>query len=207
MTVSSLMDIVHLFFDNPSIMAAVVSAIVAFAVLGIDKLVLTPRAHKRSYELGHLERRLYAYAHLVSLLRSSRKKGEALAELSKPIQASERRHVLEIHDIKALDFLFGEQAHLFSDEMLSLWFAVLRRDKYRILDQIREKRTLGESAPRLVPDDLSEMEQVAELEYKELVARWEGLAGIKLEHEGRKRSDQGRGSSRMTKIQKLLADN
>lgn len=183
MTVSSLMDVVHLFFDNPSIMAAVVSAIVAFAVLGIDKLVLTPRARRRSYELGHLEKRLYAYGHLVALLRASRKKGEALAELSKSIQASERRHVLEIHDIKALDLLFGEQAHLFSDEVLSLWFAVLRRDKYRILDQIREKRILGESVPRLVPDDLSEMERVAGLEYKELVARWEGLAGIKLEYE------------------------
>lgn len=173
-------DFLSVILNNPSIVAATISAVVAFAILGIDRFVLTPRANRRRYALTHLERRLDVYGHLVALLKGARKKGDALGEISAPTKARGYKHVLEIHDITALDRLFGEEARFFSNRILDSWLGILARDKYRILDSIREKREIGANAVRLVPEDLSEMQQIAESEFDEIFEQWQKLARIDL---------------------------
>jgi hypothetical protein len=164
-----------------AILSGVISLIVALAVLGFDKSYLTPRARKRSYELFDLERRLDAYGHLVGVLKSAQSKGEALGELSQPIRDGERKHLLALSYIKMLDTLFTSRARFFSDALLGQWFALLRKDKYSLLDSIVERRAMGSVTYTVTIEDLSKMQEIAESEYIAFRLRWEKLAGIKLE--------------------------
>lgn len=175
-----IIDILKSALGNPVIIAAFISAFVSLAILGIEKLVLTPRERKKNLELRHLEKRIGAYGQLVALLRGARSKGEAVADLSKPAHAAGWTHQLEYHDVRTLDYLFGRKASLFSEKILGIWFDLLRKDKKHLFDMIRHRESVSGLGRPMWVQDLGEMQQVAESEYQELLSQWEKLAGIKL---------------------------
>jgi hypothetical protein len=169
--------------SNPLIVSAFTSLVVALVVLGVDKMILTPRARKRAYDLHELERRLDAYGELVALLKATRKKAETsyFARQTKG-KLNGFSHYVEQHDIKTLDKLFGEKARLMSPKLIDTWIEQLGKDPRQVIGEKRQQQlTIEEGLGSIgVFLDLREMEQVAESEYKRLTEQWERLARIKL---------------------------
>lgn len=174
------------FLTSPFVVSVVTSLVVALVILGLDKLLLAPRADKRRYELSELEKRLDAYGELVAVLKATKKKREAVKPRSwGEHQHDDLSHYLEQHDIKALDKLFGEKARLMSRKLIDLWISQLGQDPRQLIEQKRQaQRTATDEEFGFAPDglylDLREMEPIAESEYRQLTEDWEALARIKL---------------------------
>ncbi len=171
--------------QNLLIVSALISLAVSLVVLGLDKLLLTPKARKRAYELRDLEKRLDVLGELVALLRATGKKANAFWRESQTPDAKRLSHYIEQHDLKALDCLFGEKARLMPPKLADLWTDQLRQDIGHTIDEKRN-RTLSSieeewRIPNFVLLELSEMQQLAESNYKEMVDRWGKLAEIKLD--------------------------
>lgn len=164
--------------SDPTLVSAVISALVAFAILGIDRFILTPRARKTSYELRELEKRIDAYGSLVALLKGTKKKGEAMGERSSVVRSGGLTHLLEADDIKSLRILFQRKTRFFSSKLLDLWFRLIEEDKYQRMGRIMQG-AVNEGSRELFAHNLSEMQEVAELEYEKLKARWEDIAGVR----------------------------
>ena len=57
------------------------------------------------------------------------------------------------------------KARFFSHVLLGQWFALLRKDKYSLLDSIVERRAMGSVTYTVTIEDLSKMQEIAESEY------------------------------------------
>jgi hypothetical protein len=170
--------------SSPVMVSAVTSLIVASAILGLDKLVLAPKADKRKYELNELEKRLDAYGELVALLKTTKMKREAQrSRLGRKGLPDDLSHYLEQHDIKTFDKLFGEKARLMSPKLIDLWIGQMGQDPSQVMDRKRRQEPISEEdlGSTGLFLDLRKMEQAAESEYKQLTAHWEKLAAIKLD--------------------------
>jgi len=164
-------------FLNPSIVAAIISAVVSFMILGMDKLFLAPKARRESYELAELEKRISAYRQLIALLRLSASQAAAIKGTQLP--RDKPLYYLEKNDVEAVDLLFRTYARLLSQEIAEKWFKAIRDDASLATLRIGEQQSDRSVVGRSVICDLNEVYKMADLELKELVTRWQALARIK----------------------------
>lgn len=180
---------------DPTLVAAIVSAIVAFAVLGLDRLFIEPRKWLRRYETRMDERAIALHCWLISILKACREKAKRQEEQrSKPSEP----HLLESADIWKLEEIFEKKSYLLSDALKRKWYDLQRKDEFFEMIRVRHREEykfpllktpqgelLGEfQGPTMrhevVGADLTDMEKQAEDDLAALQDRYERLAGFRL---------------------------
>lgn len=163
-------DLIGQYLSNPVIIAAIVSALVAFFILYIREFWVEPRRWKVNLELHHLEEKLEAYGSLVTILKSALEKGkrqtkekEAIWCLESPYDSDRMQEIFEKHD------------YLLSPALRQRWLEMLREDKYFHLFSAKSKEAM------LIEFDLAEMQRIAEMEYEALKKSYAKKAGIQID--------------------------
>lgn len=154
---------------DSTIVAALVSAIIAFVILGVSSLVDQPRKLKNRLKIDFLEKQLGAYGALVALINSLQAKSQRTEFLRKQV---EYKFTMENpYDYKRLLNLIEKQNYLFSKNIAESWTKFLEKDIHFSL-MSNKGNTLGV--------DLKEMQELAVKEYDELKVQYEKLTNIKL---------------------------
>jgi hypothetical protein len=176
---------------DPTFLAAVVSAIVAFAVLGLDKFFIEPRKWLKRYQIRVDEKAIGLHWWLISILKACREKAmRQIEEGSKPVQP----HLLESVDIWKLEEIFEKKAYLLSDALKRKWYDLQRQDKFFELIRVRyrdEDRFPTVKTPQgelqvpsmrheVIAIDLTSMEKQAEEDLASFQGRHERLTGFRL---------------------------
>jgi len=175
---------------DPTLLAAVVSAIVAFAVLGLDKFFIEPRKWLKRYQTRVWEESIELHYWLISILSACKEKGKRQEENRvKPIQ-----HLLESADIWKLEEIFEKKTYLLSDALRSKWYDLQKQDQFFEMMRVRyrdEDRFPSFKTPQgemeipamkheLLSVDLTDMEKQAKDDLVRLQDRYERLTGFRL---------------------------
>jgi hypothetical protein len=176
---------------DPTLLAAVVSAIVAFAVLGLDKFFIEPRKWLNRYHTRVDEEAIGVHSWLISILKACREKAKRqIKEGSKPAQP----HLLESADIWKLEEIFEKKAYLLSDALKRTWYDLQKHDKSLELTHVRYRDevmlptiktpTIDFHSPpmryNVIAVDLTSMEKQAEDDLASLQGRYERMTGFRL---------------------------
>jgi hypothetical protein len=176
---------------DPTLLAAVVSALVAFAVLGLDKFFIEPRKWLKRYQIRVVEKAIGLHWWLISILKACREKAmRQIEEGSKPAQP----HLLESADIWKFEEIFEKKSYLLSDALKSKWYGLQRQDKFFELIRVRYrdqdkfptvKTPQGEMEMpamrhEVISVDLMDMEKQAENDLANLQDRYQRLTGFRL---------------------------
>jgi len=176
---------------DPTLVAAVVSAIVAFAILGLDRFFIEPRKWVKRYQTTVVEQSIEVHCWLISVFKACRQKAKRQEEKrTKPIQP----HLLESADIWKLEEILEKKAYLLSDALKSKWYDLQRQDQFFEMMRVRyreERKFPTFKTPHgemempamkheVISVDLTEMEKQAEDDLAALQDRYERLTGFRL---------------------------
>jgi hypothetical protein len=176
---------------DSTLLAALISAVVAFIVLSADRFVIEPRKWRSRYEIRTLEKAIQVHAWLLSVLKGCREKAQRQAEK----RENPPPHLLESADIWKLDDIFERNAYLLSSELKGTWYEMQKRDQYFELARVRHRdvdrpppvETLGggrvEFSPtrhEAIADDLTEMEKQAVADLKRLQTKYGKLTRLRI---------------------------
>jgi hypothetical protein len=159
--------------EQPVIVAAIVSAIVALAILGFKEGYLEPRRWRKNIQVSNLEKRLQVYGELISVLESCKRKAmrQDLNKSDSPTPEKVHSHLLENpFDGDRLQIIFEKSHHLLSSELLEEWYKFVREDEYFALNQARRK---GEGNLLV---DFRNMQTIAEKENAALRNEYDNIA-------------------------------
>jgi hypothetical protein len=145
--------------------AAVVSAVVAFAILGLDRFLIEPRKWRVRYVVRQLEKSVQVHGWLVSVLRACQEKAKRTPEVEAKLP-----HLLESDDVRKLEDIFEKNAYSLSKELKQTWYDAQRKDTTFLFDAVKHRDKIG--APtifgsvehRVVSVDLTEMQEKTEIE-------------------------------------------
>jgi len=167
--------------------AALVSAVVAFIILILDRLLIEPRKWKLRYKIQSLEKRLEVHGWLISVLKGCQEKAKRQGG------APGETHLLESIDIINLEKIFGNKAYLLSDELKKTWYDLQAKDAYFEMMRVR-KGEVDEAAPvnlvgggtvqpppvkhEIIGGDLTAMQIQAEADSAKSQNRYDKLTGL-----------------------------
>jgi hypothetical protein len=145
--------------------AAIVSAVVAFAILGLDRFLIEPRKWRVRYVVRQLEKSVQLHAWLVSVLRACQEKAKRTPDVEAKLP-----HLLESDDVRKLEDIFEKNAYFLSSELKQTWYDAQRKDTTFLFDAVKHRdkigapTVLGSMEHRVVSIDLTEMQNRAETE-------------------------------------------
>ena len=160
---------------DPTIVAAGVSAIISFLILGVSSFIIQPRMTKKHWKVENLKKQLEAYGALITIIDSMQVKGERQPLTNLPDTSKNFTFQMENpFDYNRLLAIVENKNYLLSKEISQLWLKVLKDDKYfSIYDSLTGSRNL-------TLFDFTEMQQKTKKEYSELKIQYEKLTGIKV---------------------------
>jgi len=150
-------------------LSGIISALVAFVILVIDRFLIEPRIWHSRYKLRSLEKSLEVYGWLISVLKVCQQKAKR--------QTQEKfTHLLEKGDILNLEEIFEKKkAYLLSERLRQTWYDLQKEDTYFVMMKIKN----GEPQFKLTAADLTKMQEQAETDFDQLQSRYNALAKIK----------------------------
>lgn len=172
---------------DPTLTAALVSAIVAVSILAIDRLWIEPRKWRRRYEIRWRQKQIEVHQWLLSVLAACRHKA---GRIPRREGESERTytHLLESDDVQKLEDIFEKRAALLSDELKGTWYDLQEEDRTFLLDQTKHREPMATGADwfpalrhRVFVANLAKMERQA----------WDDLQNIRREVFGIGRKESG----------------
>ena len=114
--------------------AAVVSAVVAFAILGLDRFLIEPRKWRVRYVVRQLEKSIQVHAWLLSILRACQEKAKRTPEVEAKLP-----HLLESDDVRKLEDIFEKNAYSLSKELKQTWYDAQRKDTTFLFDAVKHR--------------------------------------------------------------------
>jgi len=156
---------------DSTIIAATVSAIVAFVILVISNFLIHPRRWKRNLKVKTLERRLEVYGALLTILDSMAEKAKRQAKEEEKYEP----HTMENpYDYYRLSKIFERENYLLSDKLSQLWLQFIQRDTYfAVYRPIKEGHGLLDA-------NFTDMHALVRKEYAELKQQYKKITGIQL---------------------------
>jgi len=152
---------------DSTLLAALVSAVVAFIILTLDRFLIEPRKWRSRYEIRALEKALETHNWLVSVLKVCQQKAK---------RQTERKfsHVLEREDILNLEEIFERKAWLISEELRQTWYDLQGKDTYFEMMSVKSRER------KLTAADLTKMQEQAQSDSAQLQSRYRELTGFRL---------------------------
>jgi hypothetical protein len=161
------------------IIAAIVSAVVAIAILTVKEFAIESRRWRKNIRVSNLEKRLQIYGELITILKSCEHKAmrKHLDDTDSSKSNRVASHVLENpFDGNRLQEIFEKSHYLLSTKLLDQWYRFIMEDEF--LAFFRSKKSIYESektkdSSLLV--DFREMQCIAQTEYAELKQQYDLL--------------------------------
>lgn len=156
---------------DSTIIAATVSAIVAFVILVISNFLIFPRRWKRNLKVKNLERRLEVYGALLTILDSMAEKAKRQAKGGEKYEPHTMENPFDYHRLLKI---FERENYLLSDKLSQLWLQFIQRDTYFAV-----YRSLKEGHG-LLDANFADMHTLVREEYAELKQQYKKITGIRL---------------------------
>lgn len=83
--------------DQPPIIAAIVSAVVAIFILDLKEFFIEPRRSKKNIQISHLEKQLQVYGALVTILRSCKRKALRKTDIAHDVKGKKTKLRCQFH--------------------------------------------------------------------------------------------------------------
>ena len=159
---------------DSTIVAAGVSAIISFLILGVSSFIIQRRI-KNNWKVENLGKRLEVYGALNTLLDSMRVKNERHGVINLPEGSKNFTYQMENpFDYNRLLALLEKKNYLFSKEISGLWLEVLKQDTTSSV------YTSLKGGHGYTLFDFTEMQKRTKIEYDELKTEYQKLTGITL---------------------------
>ncbi|HEV8405553.1 MAG TPA: hypothetical protein VGQ13_06575 [Nitrososphaera sp.] len=145
---------------EPVIVAAIVSAVVALAILGFREGYLEPKRTRDKINRETLEKKVAAYGTILTLLETFEKRAR-----ERPLQIS---HLFSLHDeFPGIQRAIGRSRHLLSDKLSKTWVNAAAKFTFEI--------TLTIGGQTYVYEDLRDLQTIVTEEFVELKKRYDEL--------------------------------
>jgi hypothetical protein len=156
---------------DSTLWAALVSAIVAIVILGIDRYWIEPRKWSSRFEIKSLERQLEALQWLLSVLAACKEKaGRIPTRQGQPERGY--THLLESDDVQKLEDIFEKKASLLSRQLKQTWYDLQREDTSFLLDSTKHREPMntplkgfGQMKHKVFTANLANMERQAKSDF------------------------------------------
>ena len=126
---------------DPTLTAALVSAIVAVLILAIDRFWIEPRRWRKRYETKWRQKQIEIHQWLLSVLVACRHKaGRIPSQEGKPERTY--THLLESDDVQKMEDIFEKKAALLSDQLKQAWYDLQREDSTFLQDRTKHREPM-----------------------------------------------------------------